>query len=388
MHRFVSKISILSLLLAVVSFMTICSCKGGKGGDKSAEKVAPVDTFSYKGYTNLANVIAGKGSADADFLADITSSKAYETHKAAMTTTWGRYRASDVDVIRRWSKENLQQSVDTVFYPFGGPDFNYLASFFPDCRYSILVGLEGVGKLPFMDKLSKERCAEVLTGIRAIISSNVGLSYFHTTLNLEEALDPYLKGTMPVIMMYAALHGYEVITVNPVKISADGTLAYVNPDKVFAHTMDKGDGDGFEMLYRLPGERGARKLYYLCTDLSDEVFPNSGMSKVIEKNLKGKLTFLKVASYLLHEEEFSEVRKSLLDNSKIILSGPSGMPYSAYDKSIWNLKLFGKYLAPVPQYVDYQQEDLKAFYKSEKPMPIDFRFDYHSSASFILATKK
>lgn len=388
MQRFVSKISIVSLLLTVVSFMTICSCKGGKNGEKSAEKVAPVDTFSYKGYTNLANVIAGKGSADANFLSDITSSKAYETHKAAMTTTWGRYRASDVDVIRRWSKENLSQNVDTVFYPFGGPDFNYLASFFPDCRFSVLVGLEGVGKLPFIDKLSKERYTDVLTGIRAIISSNVGLSYFHTTLNLEENLDPYLKGTMPVIMMYAALHGYDVITVNPVKIEADGTLAYVNPDKVFAHTMDKGEGDGFEMLYRLPGESGARKLYYLCTDLSDKVFPSSGMGKVIEKNLKGKLTFLKVASYLLHDTEFSEIRKSLLDNSNIILSGPSGMPYSAYDKNVWNLRLFGKYIAPVPQYVDYQQDDLKAFYKSEKPSPIDFRFDYHSSASFILATKK
>lgn len=373
-------------MIAVVG-MLFSSC-GGKNGGLTKASDDPVDTFSYKGYTNLANILAGKGCDDADFLADITSSKAYETHRAAMTTTWGRYRASDVDVIRRWSKENLRQPADTVFYPFGGPDFNYLACFFPDCRFSVLVGLEGVGKLPFMDKVSCDHYSDILTGIRAIISTNVGLSYFHTLLHMEETLDPYLKGTMPVIMMYAALHGYDVLTVNPVKIDADGTLAYLHPEKVFAHTMDKGEGDGFEMLYRKPGEQGARKLYYLCSDLSDSAFPTGGMEKVIGKYLNHKLTFLKVASYLLHDSEFSQIKQSLLDNSKVILSGPSGMPFAAYDRKVWNLRPYGKYMAPIQEFADYQQEDLKAFYKRENPSPIDFRFDYHSSASFILATKK
>lgn len=387
MRGFIYRICLVYVLIAIV-VSVILSCNNAGNGVAYSDSNNPVDTFSYTGYTELANVIAGKGATNADFLSDVTTSKAYETHKAAMTTTWGRYRFSDVDVIRRWSKENFQQKVDTVFYPFGGPDFNYLSSFFPDCRFSILVGLEGVGKLPFIDKVSKARYSDVLTGMRAIISSNVGLSYFHTTLNFEADLDPYLKGTMPVIMMYAALHGYEVITINPVKIEQDGTLAYVHPEKVFAHTMYKGEGDGFEMLYRKPGERGARKLYYLCSDLSNGAYPTGGMDKVIKKYLHNKLTFLKVASYLLHEPDFSMIRESLLDNSKTILSGPSGMPYSAYDKALWNLKLFGKYMAPIPQFADYPQDDLKAIYKAEKSSPIDFRFDYHSSASFILATKK
>lgn len=387
MHNIRTKILSFSWLMLAVVSMLICSCDGKNGGLTKGNNT-PVDTFSYKGYTNLANILAGKGCDDADFLADITSSKAYETYKAAMTTMWGRYRKSDVDVMRKWAKDNLQQSADTVFYPFGGPDFNYLACFFPDCRYSVLVGLEGVGKLPFMDKVSKDHYSEVLTGMRAILTTNTGLGYFHTLLHMEETLDPYLKGTMPVIMMYAALHGYEVITVNPVKMSPDGKLTYVHPEKVFAHTMDKGDGDGFEMLYRLPGEKGARKLYYLCSDLSDTVFPTSGMAKFIEKDFHNKLTFLKVASYLLHEDEFSKLRQSLLDNSSVILSGPSGMPFSAYDSKVWNLRPFGKYMAPIPEFADYQQEDLKSFYKTVKPEPIDFRFDYHSSASFILATKQ
>jgi len=373
-------------LLFIVTVICACGCSN-RSGSVSNKDMEPVDTFSYKGYTVLANIYAGKATDGGYFCSDITSTKAYSTHKAAMTTMWGRYRASDVDVIRNWSKGNLNEKIDTVFYPFGGPDFNYLSSFFPDCRFSVLVGLEDVGKLPFTDSLSVAKYSEVLTGMRAIITSNVGLSYFHT-LHMEEDLDCYLKGTMPVVMMYAALHGYEVITVNPVKIEKDGTLAYVNPDKVFAHTMDKDKGDGFEMLYRFPGEKGARKLYYLNSDLSDEVFSVSGMGNVIEKNFKGKLTFLKVASYLLHDSEFSKVKEAILDNSKIILSGPSGMPYAAYDKEKWNLKLYGKYVAPIQQFADYPQDDLKALYKNTAASPIQFRFDYHSSASFILATKK
>ncbi len=388
MQRLLANTKQLALLLLTIVCMTICSCTDGKNDNVNNGKAEPVDTFSYKGYTNLANLLAGKATAvDADFMNDITSSHAYDTHKAAMTTMWGRYRVSDVDVIRHWSAENLKQNVDTVFYPFGGPDFNYLASFFPDCRFSILVGIEDVGKLPFTDQLSRNKYQEVLTGMRALLSSNVGLSYFHT-LSMEKDLDSYLKGTMPVIMMYAALHDYEVITINPVNIETDGTLAYVEPDKVFAHTMDKKPGDGFEMLYRKSGEKGARKVYYLNSDLSDAAFPTGGMQKVIDRYLKNKLVFLKVASYLLHDSEFSMIRNSILNNSNVILSGPSGMPFAAYDNKEWNLQSFGKYMAPIPEFANYQQEDLKAFYKSSKPSPIDFRFDYHSSASFILATKK
>ena len=388
MHRLLANTRLLVLLLLTIVCMAFCSCTGCNTDNGNHGKAEPVDTFSYKGYTNLANLLAGKASTvDADFMNDITSSPAYETHKVAMTTMWGRYRVSDVDVIRQWSAENLKQNVDTVFYPFGGPDFNYLASFFPDCRFSILVGIEDVGKLPFIDQLSKSKYQEVLTGMRALLSSNVGLSYFHT-LSMEEDLDCYLKGTMPVIMMYAALHGYDVITINPVKIEADGTLSYVEPDKIFAHTMEKKAGDGFEMLYRKPGEKGARKAYYLNSDLSDAVFPTSGMSKVIERNFKGKLTFVKVASYLLHEPDFSAVKKSLLDNSKVVISGPSGMPFEAYDKNLWDLKFYGKYIAPIPQFADYPQESLKETYKKANASPINFRFDYHSSASFIMATKK
>lgn len=380
------RLSIL-LLFATVFFITGCTDKNTANG-KDSSKSEPVDTFSYKGYTDLANILAGKMPEDEDFLKDITSTDAFNTHKGSMGAMWSRYKKSDIDVIRQWSADNMKMNTDTIFYPFGGPDVNYVASFFPNSRFAVLVGIEEAGKLPFLDKLSLQNYTEILTSLRTIISSTVGLSFFQTKHGMETELEGYHHGTLPVIIMFLALHGYEVITVNPVKIEADGTIAYTQPDKVFAHTMDKKIDNSFEVLYRLPGEQGARRVYYLGSDLSNGMFTESGMDKLIEKYFKNKISFLKVASYLLHEPEFSEVQKSILANSKTILSGPSGMPFAAYEKGQWGFQLFGNYIAPVPQYSDYPQSDLKDFYKSKEHSPINFRFDYHSSASFVMATKK
>ncbi len=376
---------IIPLIFAAAILVASCTNKGGNVFSKD-EVTEPVDTFSYKGYTNLANLLAGKDIDDKDFLKEITSSAAYETHKASMSAMWERYQMSSIDIIRQWSSENLKTNPDTVFYPFGGPDFNYISSFFPDCRFAVLVGKENAGKLPFIDELSMQHYSEILTSLRTSISSNVGLSFFQT-LNMEEDLNSYLQGTLPVVTMFIALHGYEVITINPVKLE-DGKLAYTEPDKVFAHTLDKKIGEGFEVLYRMPGEKGARRVYYINSDLSDEGFANSSMDKLIENSFKGKLTFLKAASYLLHQPEFSKVRESLLQNSKAILSGPSGMPYEAYDKEKWNFRFFGNYVGPIPLFSSHVQDDLKAAYKSATPSPINFRFDYHTSSSFTLAEKK
>lgn len=377
---------IITLIFAVAICLTGCTDKGFKVVLSGNETTDPVDTFSYRGYTNLANLLAGKDIDDKAFLKEITSSAAFETHKASMSAMWERYQMSSIDVIRQWSQENLKESPDTVFYPFGGPDFNYLSSFFPECRLAVLVGIEQAGKLPFIDKLSMEHYTEILTSLRTSISSNVGLSFFQT-LNMAEDLNSYLQGTLPVVTMFIALHGYEVITINPVMIK-DGKLVYTEPDKVFAHTLDKKIGDGFEVLYRKHGEKGARRVCYLNSNLSNEAFSKNGMDKLIGKTFKGKLTFLKAASYLLHQPEFSEVREAILQNSKTILSGPSGMPYEAYDKNKWNFKFFGNYVGPIPLFSTCVQDDLKAAYKSTTPSPINFRFDYHTSSSFTLAEKK
>ncbi len=377
--------SLFTFLFSLFTFLSGCTDRNKANGNGTME---PVDTFSYKGYADLANILAGKMPEDNSFLNDITSSDAFTTHKGSMGAMWNRYKKSDIDIIRQWSADNLKISTDTIFYPFGGPDVNYIASFFPDSRFAVLVGIEEAGKLPFLDQLSLQNYTEILTSLRTIISTTVGLSFFQTKHGMETELEGYHHGTLPVITMFLALHGYEVITVNPVKIQPDGTIAYTQPDKVFAHTMKKDMGNSFEVLYRLPGERGARRVYYLNSDLSNEKFAESGMDNLMQKYFKNKTTFLKVASYLLHDPEFSDVQQSLLANSQTILTGPSGMPFAAFNKNEWRFQLYGNYIAPVPQYSDYPQSDLRNFYKSQAHTPLNFRFDYHSSASLVVATRK
>ncbi|MCF0192314.1 MAG: hypothetical protein HUK05_02615 [Prevotella sp.] len=383
-----------TFIFLIVAFACAVSCtnkaNGGSGSeaDTVSAVVAQVDTFSYKGYTILANILAGKEIQDKSVLANVSSTQAYTEHQEELTELWAQYKASDINAIREWAKENIMEVVDTVFYPFGGPDFNYLASFFPDCRYSLLVGMEKGGLLPFSDKESQKDCADILTALRESISSNIHSSFFVTRDMRTDLNNEYIKGTVPVVMMFVALHGFDVITVNPVHLDVDGDICYTDSANVFAHTLDKDYEEGFEIMYRKPDEKGIRRVVYLSSDLSNEGFNKSGLAAVVNKTFKGKTTFLKAASYCPHEPMFSSIQKAILDNSNMIISGPSGMPYTAISPTVWNIKLYGNYVGPIQAFLAYPQMELKKKYEKGETTPIKFRFGYGRSSSFFMAVRK
>ena len=72
-----------------------------------------------------------------------------------------------------------------------------------------------------------------------------------------------------------------------------------------------------------------RHCYYLKGDLS-----NGSQSRVIQDYLSRHRpagSYLKAASYLMHEESFSSIRAYLLANSAFILQDDSGIPLRAFD---------------------------------------------------------
>lgn len=387
----------LSPFIIIIIFITtyLIACNSNtepkKGKDNKqiivAEQVNPLDTFTYHDYNSVAKILAGENPDDTLFLKDLVNSNNFNYHKITFEDIWQKH-VSELNKIDTWSKQFLN-SEDTVFYPFGGPDFNYLDAFFPNCHFSVMIGLEKGGKIPFSDSLSITNYDQILDMVNQSIVTNIGFSFFRT-ISMSKDLAGYLEGTLPIIMMFMSRHDYDIININPVYINDEGNFEYTNKDEVYAHTMNKDFQNSYEIIYKKDNDDDDdyRKLYYLSMDVSDSVINQQTFSLMMQNYFNEQTTFLKAASYLLDRPQFNIIKAMILDNSQQIVTGPSGIQYRDFNTS-WDIKLFGNYVGPIRLFYDRQQPKLKEAYKNEQTQPIEFLFDYHTgSPSLLIARKK
>jgi hypothetical protein len=118
---------------------------------------------------------------------------------------------------------------------------------------------------------------------------------------------------------------------------------------------------------------GTQTVYYFKVDLSNgscESFLNWCAAQGQGASL------IKAASYLLHEDGFSQVRRFLLEQSRTIVQDDSGIPLRYFDER-WTTRFFGDYVGPIEIFANHYQPDLAAAYRRSNPAPLGFAFGYH-----------
>ncbi len=379
------------LLFAIVSLLFIqcnnsSTTKNQNENDTVvSQEINPLDTFAFKDYNTIAQILAGQTPEDTSFLADIVNSNTFKNYKAEFDVMWEKH-SKELNKITLWSNENLDKE-DSIFYPFSGPDFNYLDAVFPNCKFTVLIGLEKGGKIPFSDDTSIKNYNNILNMITHSVVTNIGYSFFRTK-SMAKDLDGYIKGTLPIVMTFMARHDFDIVNINPVFINSEGSIEYSNPEQMWEYTLDKDFNDAYEVIYKKTDETEYRKLVYFSMDVSNAEIDSVSFTAMTRKYFKNKTTFLKAASYLLDYPFFSIVKSCILDNSNRVVTGPSGLQYRDID-STWTVDLYGYYNGPIGLFSARQQPELKEAYKNGNPKEIDFLFDYHTgSASLYVATKK
>ena len=73
---------------------------------------------------------------------------------------------------------------------------------------------------------------------------------------------------------------------------------------------------------------------------------------------------VKGASYLMHLDDFSDVRNFLLAHSNMILQDDTGVPIRFLDSS-WKLHPFGSYVGPIRMFERSAAGHLQAFPRTE-----------------------
>lgn len=389
------KIKLNYLVLAVALPMCLASCEPKKKqAVPVAEPIAVVsDTSETNGVkpvpdealNNAARFVAGLPvKNDSSKLYDLMETEAWKAHARNMDQIWNAFQqtAPKLMAFRQNELADINARCHTLFYPFGGPDYLFPNTFFPEMDTYFLIGLERPGRPINVDKPSTATYRLYQNAVSDILN----LSFFRTDDMKQELFNDTIDGVVPIISVLMVRSGREIVSIRNVKITDEGNIADTNED---GSPIVRGTGM-VEFKYFRSGTRKLQTLYYLSTDLSNGGFPHKKplLAYLDKFDATTTATFIKSASYLMHVTYFSAIRQAVLDHSSAVLQDDSGIPLPFYNPEEWDVTLYGTFLKPISMFAKYVQPELRAAYEQADPKPLNFRIGYARQSNLQIARKK
>lgn len=334
--------------------------------------LAEFDMKKSDRFTDAAKFLAGMKVKETSAIADLTKSSVWRKQAASFDKAWAQLEAQQLSKIRKWAGKELKsinQTSRPIFYPFSGPDFLYAHSFFPNGSDYVLVGLEPVGKLPELKKLSTSQMQTKLQEINSSMDAILGLSFFRTN---DMKVDLAKQGVLPILFVFMARTNNRILDVQYIRLDKDGNIQKLNKD-----IRGKSLIRGVKISFVGEGKSKPQTLYYFSTDLSDAGLKNTPQFNKFVKKFDNPVTYLKAASYLMHDEHFSTTRNLVLSQSTGLLQDDSGIPVKYFDKHKWELKFYGTYTEPIDLFNKRYQPELRKIYNSDRTLkPLNFGIGY------------
>jgi hypothetical protein len=332
--------------------------------------------------TDAARYLAGLPVSDSSTLSALTRDSRWQAHAAAMNTAFAQLEQRQLSNIRVWRADMIPAGGSkTCLYYFSGPDFLYADTFFPDCTTYILGGLESVDPMPDLLTVPQGSLISTLQNIQISLNTLLQFSFFKTKDMRVDFERGQLKGVLPIIFVFLARTGKDISAVEYVSLNGNGALVNGN----------QGATRGVKISFSDPATGAQKTLYFFTADLSDDgAKKNAGVLRFCEQFAPAN-SFLKAASYLMHEGHFNTVRSSILNSSGLVLEDDSGIPVRYFTPDKWALRFFGTYTGPIQLFKQFDQSDLHQYYQASSPKSLTFSFGYQWSrhnSTLILATRK
>ncbi|MES2286758.1 MAG: hypothetical protein V4547_13800 [Bacteroidota bacterium] len=379
-------------------------------------------------YNDNARFIAGMKSEEGSDFSKFEKNQDWKQYAAWYNNTWARLEKGQLQKIKSWAGQELvfnssstvsqqnnsnnESQSPTIFYPFSGADFLYATTLFPNADQYVMIGLEPVGKVPDIRKIPVDFWENYFLALRTAQDDILTASFFKTKDMKVDFRIQELKGTLPILMIFLTRTGNKIITMEPVQINDSGKVVESRFEKIANHQFSQ--MNGIRITFEKDNEQAAdsvnlendgekvnvqKTLYYFSIDLSDNSLIKKPHFESFLNNFGGVITFIKSASYLMHQNDFSMIRKSILNHSSILLQDDSGIPLKYFTdrgpnglEQTWSeLTFYGAYKEPIRLFKNFYQEDLKKNYAdTTKTKPLLFRIGYQTptNKSNLLLAKK
>ncbi len=310
-------------------------------------------------YNDIAKYIAGMELHSSSVInSSLTNNNSWKQFSNNFNKSWAKLDSLHLKKMFFWREKELKiGSSKTVFYPFSGADFLNEYTLFPKADQYIMVGLEPIGSIPdFQKNMSSDTIASYFSALNKALQSIMINSFFKTIGMSDDFKNKNLNGTIHLILLFLARTGNSIVDIKPVDINNIGEIVDANIQNTLS-------SNGIEIDF-INSDSIVKKIFYFSVNLdNNHLSKNQNFTTFINKQAD-MVTYIKSASYLLHQNHFTIIRNLILSNSNYVLEDDSGIPYKYFNTKEWVPTFFGKYTGPINLFSTRFQEDLDSCYKN------------------------
>ena len=332
---------------------------------------------------DTGKILAGMQPSANSPLAIFTKDAGWQQHAKYFDSAWGTLDKRQLSKIHAWSNQYLPPRKPVVFYMFSGPDFLYADAFYPGADTYVLSALEPVGEIPDLTKVSSRQLQGGLNRIAGSLNTVLNYSFFITKKMRYELSGGAFSGTVPILYVFLERSGKTIRDASLVALDADGNVKPAGDP-----SLPKGAPRGAKITFSTGADGKPQTLYYFSTDISNDGVKTSGFLKFCDSFGMGD-SFIKSASYLLHNDNFSTIRSYIVDHSDAVVEDDSGVPVRFFKPDEWQLLAFGNYVAPLGIFPHTYQQQLHDLYR-KRTAALEFGVGYRwrpSESNILLAIR-
>jgi hypothetical protein len=278
---------------------------------------------------------------------------------------WEELEESSMSKISEWSAENIAPHLNdltTLLYPFGGPDIAYALKFFPKMQTYILLGLEPIGSFEHIKRNIGDE--STFSALKQAFSSYLQKGYFITSEMVTQLSNRSVRGVLPLLLIELVKSGFSIDSIEELSINSEGQEV----------ARQSGMIDCVKIVFSSSKEEASKSLYYIRGSALNSNRKLPYLTNFIKRFQFA--TFVKSASYILHDKVASQLKNFILENTRAILQDDTGIPFRNFG-SQWDKYVFGEYERPtLPIFRGYAQPDLAKYYASRGAVKIPFKLGY------------
>ncbi|MCQ2251614.1 MAG: hypothetical protein MJZ66_10980 [Bacteroidales bacterium] len=340
------------------------------------------DTAATCEANDLAQYLAGKDNAK---YASIQTSDHYKKYSKETDETWKELNQRLLTPIQNWSADSIPEFYNdstTCFYPFGGPDLIFATTFFPGAKDYIMFGLEKPGELCDPLKLTELQRRQYLDSLQFTYRYLNKFGFFVARQMLFDFQNKNMNGTIHLALYTLAIEGCTVTNYRTIYIDVNGKIQDL-ATKTSTHPY------GWELTFLKPGDSRVRTVRYFKFGAEDASFKGKTNFPLFLNSIPEKSCYLKSASYLMQNGEFTTMQNLIMSQCPRILMDESGFAYGRMKKE-YDVRLYGTYTYPVRDFKWVPQTDLKNDLLAMKSKELPFKIGYaaqHNEGVLIVCTK-
>lgn len=387
---YLRKISVFFIFLFLFDFLFCLEPNKNQKKESQQTNIINIDIEKTIYSRILAGVISPQEQLPEEKYNKLIQSKTYENHYKEMQKAWQNTENIRLNKMKEWAKVELSslcRQEQTMFYPFSGPDILNAEILFPCSKEYILFGLEPPGQLTDISTLSDKDFNRYLYFIRDSLRSILSYSFFRTNdmkINFFKELD----GVEPAILTFLAYNQNEIVRITPVELNQNG---------IVENRTDSNAIKGIRIYFINKNtdihqtQKVIKTVTYFQVDISNNSIKDKNYFFDVLKSKAPYITFLKAASYLMHNDSFSMIRDFIIENSSDLIQDDSGIPLKYFNPTVWKLTFYGSYTSPIDLFKNRLQPDLKKIYNNKneiKPLPFGTGYNFYPGTSNLMIANK